>query len=146
VAVKLRLERNPTGLTCTIGELFVNGLSFCFVLEDPIREKPGQPVSKWKVPGDTAIPAGTYKVEITYSPRFKCDLPLLIGVPGFEGVRIHAGNTDADTEGCLLVGIWRGGEFIHESRKTLEALMDVLEAGSQDGQPITIEIANPEEE
>jgi hypothetical protein len=144
--VRLRLERNPTGVSCTIGELFVNGVSFCATLEDPIREKPGIPVSKWKVAGDTAIPAGTYKVEITYSPRFKCDLPLLLGVPGFEGIRIHAGNTDADTEGCLLVGIWRGGEVIHESRKSLEALMDVLEAGSQDGRPIELEIVNPTEE
>lgn len=144
--MKLRLERNPSGLTCTIGELFVNGVSFCSVLEDPIREKPGVPVSKWKVKGDTAIPAGTYKVEITYSPRFKCDLPLVVAVPGFEGIRFHAGNTDQDTEGCLLVGIWRGGEVIHESRKTLEALMDVLEAGSQDGRDITLEVLNPEVE
>lgn len=144
--MKLRLERNPSGKTATIGELFVNGVSFCFVLEDVIREKAGVPVSKWKVPGDTAIPAGTYKVEITYSPRFRCDLPLLLAVPGFEGVRIHAGNGPEDTEGCLLVGVWRGGERVYESRKTLEALMDVLEAGSQDGQPITLEVVNPTED
>lgn len=144
--MKLRLERHPTGLTCTIGELFVNGVFQCHTLEDPIREKKGQPVKSWKVPGDTAIPAGTYKVEITFSPRFHEDLPLLFGVPGFEGIRIHAGNTDSDTEGCILVGTWSGGEFIRESRKALEALLDALDAGSQDGQPITLEVVNPLED
>ena len=144
--MRLKLERHPTGLTCTIGELSVNGVLQCHTLEDVIREKPGVPVGQWKVPGDTAIPAGIYPVQITYSPRFKRDLPLVMRVPGFEGIRIHAGNTDDDTEGCILVGTWNGGEFIRESRKALEALMDVLEAGMQDGRPITLEVANPEEE
>ncbi len=141
--MKLQLYRNPTGLTCTIGELFVDGVFQNYCLEDPIREIPGEPVQKWKVPGDTAIPEGTYKVEITYSPRFKCDLPLVLGVPGFEGVRIHAGNSSADTEGCILVGAWTGGEVIKESRKALEALMAVLETALVTQRPITLEIINP---
>lgn len=141
--MKLLLERDPTGLTCTIGHLSVDGESFCATLEDPVREIPGQPVSKWKVAGDTAIPAGTYKVDVTYSPRFKRDLPLLLGVPGFEGVRIHAGNTNADTEGCILVGTWNGGEFIHNSRLQLAALMDLLEIAEISKRDVTIEIRNP---
>ena len=141
--VKLRLERHPTGLTCTIGELFVNGVFQTNTLEDPIREKDGIPVGQWKVAGDTAIPAGIYPVQITYSPRFGCDLPLVMRVPGFEGIRIHAGNTSSETEGCILVGTWTGGERVNESAKALEALMDVLEAGLQDGMPITLEIVNP---
>ena len=146
VALRLRLERDPTGLTCTIGHLFIDGVEFCSTLEDPIREKPGIPVGQWKVAGDTAIPAGLYPVSITYSPRFQRDLPLVMHVPGFEGIRIHAGNTDDDTEGCILVGQWRGGEFIHESRKTLDALMDVLETAVATDRPITLEITNPEVE
>ena len=144
--MKLRLERHGSGKTATIGEISVNGVAFCHSLEDVIRERKGVPVEKWKVAGETAIPAGTYRVEITYSPRFKEDLPLLLAVPGFTGIRIHAGNGPEDTEGCILVGRWNGGERVSESRKTLEALMDVLEAGMQDGQPITLEILNPEEE
>lgn len=143
--MKLRLERFPSGKHSTIGQLFVNGVEFCFTLEDVIREITGAPVNRWKVPGDSAIPQGTYRVEITYSPRFRCDLPLVLAVPGFEGIRFHAGNTDADTEGCILVGRWFGGEVIKESKKTLDALMAVLEAGMQDGQPITLEILNPED-
>ena len=144
--MRLRLERHSSGKVATIGELSINGVGFCHVLEDVIRERKGVPVEKWKVAGETAIPAGTYRVEITYSPRFQADLPLLLSVPGFAGVRIHAGNTHENTEGCLLVGQWRGGEVVHDSRKTLEALMDALEAGMQDGMPITLEIVNPEDE
>lgn len=144
--MKMVLNRHPTGLTCTIGDLSVDGEHFCHVLEDPIREKPGIPVEKWKVKGDTAIPAGRYGVEITWSGRFKCDLPLLIAVPGFEGIRIHAGNTNADTEGCLLVGNWRGGEFIYNSRATLESLMDLMEIANISKRVITIEVNNPPEE
>jgi hypothetical protein len=123
--------------------LSVDGESFCATLEDPIREIPGLPVSKWKVAGDTAIPAGTYHVDVTYSPRFKCDLPLLLSVPGFEGVRIHAGNTNADTEGCILVGSWNGGEFIRNSRIALASLMDLLEIAEISKREVTIEIRNP---
>lgn len=144
--MRLRLERDPTGLTCTIGRLSIDGVEFAHTLEDPIREKPGVPVGQWKVAGDTAIPAGVYPVQITYSPRFNEDLPLVMRVPGFEGIRIHAGNTSEDTEGCILVGTWRGGEFIYDSRKTLNALLDILEVAVATDRPITLEVVNPEQE
>lgn len=140
--VRLVLERHPPGLTCTIGELSIDGEPFTNTLEDPVREKPGEPVSKWKVKGDTAIPVGTYPVEITYSPRFQMDLPLVLGVPGFEGIRIHAGNSSEDTEGCILVGSWTGGEFIKNSRQALNALMDMLEIAAISKKPITLEVRN----
>lgn len=144
--MKLVLLRHPSGLTCTIGDLWVNGVFYCNTLEDLIREKPGCPVSKWKVAGDTAIPAGKYDLVITYSPRFGRDLPLLLKVPGFEGIRIHAGNTDADTEGCILVGEWAGGEVIKNSRKTLDALIALLDVGGLEKSGITIEVVNPEDQ
>lgn len=82
----------------TLGQLFVDGVNKWFTLEDALRPE-GE-----KVPGETCISAGTYQVVITKSVRFGRMLPLLLNVPNFEGVRIHPGNTNADTAGCLLVG------------------------------------------
>ena len=88
----------------TIGFLTINGVFECFTCEDTVREVKGQPVEKWKVYGETAIPYGRYKVIINFSNRFKRFLPLLINVPGFEGIRMHIGNWAKDTEGCILPG------------------------------------------
>lgn len=98
----------------TIGELLVDGLFECFTLEDKEREV--------KIKGETAIPKGTYKVIINESNRFKRELPLLLNVPNFEGVRIHSGNTNHDTEGCILVGQSRNKNYIGQSRKAFEKL------------------------
>ncbi len=97
----------------------VNGIFECFTLEDVER-----PV---KIKGETAIPKGTYKVIINQSNRFKRQLPLLLNVPGFEGVRIHAGNTNHDTEGCILVGQTRHKEFIGKSRKAFDKLFKKMQ-------------------
>lgn len=98
----------------TIGELLVDGLFECFTLEDKEREV--------KIKGETAIPKGTYKVIINESNRFKRELPLLLNVPNFEGVRIHSGNTNHDTEGCILVGQSRNKNYIGQSRKAFDKL------------------------
>jgi hypothetical protein len=142
--MNLLLERTPSGATCTIGDLYIDGDWFCFILEDVVREVEGQPVESWKVKGATAIPAGTYRVQITYSNRFKRDLPLLVGVPGFEGIRIHPGNTDADTEGCLLPGLalGLGGESISRSREAFDALFTKLDEAESASEEIKITITN----
>jgi hypothetical protein len=104
----------------TIGELLIDGIFECFTLEDKER--------LMKIKGETAIPKGTYKVIINESNRFKRLLPLLINVPNFEGVRIHSGNSNHDTEGCILVGQTRNKNYIGQSRKAFDKLFKKMQA------------------
>jgi len=104
----------------TIGELLIDGVFECFTLED--KERPV------KIKGETAIPKGTYRVIINQSNRFKRLLPLLIDVPNFEGVRIHSGNSNHDTEGCILVGQTRNKNYIGQSRKAFDKLFKKMQA------------------
>jgi hypothetical protein len=101
------LERIQQDPDVTIGELTIGSLHVCFTCEDAVREIPGEPVEDWKIKGETAIPVGRYRIERTFSNRFQKVLPQLLNVPGFEGIRIHPGNTSADTEGCILPGLDR---------------------------------------
>ena len=87
----------------TPGTYFVDGVpTKIFSLEDPVREIPGVPVDVWKIPGETAIPVGTYKIILSMSKRFGRIMPEILGVKGFSGVRIHGGNDAGDTHGCPL--------------------------------------------
>ena len=138
--MKLKLERQASGLTCTIGALFNGDEFLCYTLEDVVREVPGVPVASWKIKGETAIPVGEYVVTLTFSNRFQKVLPILLAVPGFEGVRIHSGNTDADTEGCILVGRELGNESILQSRFALGDVMDLLYATAAKAEAVTLEI------
>lgn len=97
--MQLLLKRKIYNQKNTIGELFINGIFFCNTLEDKVR------VPFVKVPKETAISKGTYKVIFDFSNRFQKIMPHILNVPNFEGIRIHAGNTEIDTEGCILVGI-----------------------------------------
>lgn len=97
----IRVDRTFKGPEYTIGKMYIDGKYFCDTLEDPVRVLKS---AKDKVYGDTAIPAGTYKIILGMSPRFKRILPRLQNVPYFEGVLIHRGNTAKDTHGCILVG------------------------------------------
>lgn len=124
--MNLRLIREPSAHGATIGVLFVSQVFQCFTLEDEIREQAGVPVEQWKVPGKTAIPSGTYAVALSWSPHFQATLPEVLAVPGFSGIRIHAGNYSTDTEGCILVGQSRGDGSIYESRLALTKLLAVF--------------------
>lgn len=136
----LQLQREHTVNGATLGSLYVNGRFEAFTLEDAIREQPGVQVAAWKVNGQTAIPAGAYRVEITPSQRFHRLLPQLLDVPGFSGIRIHPGNTTADTEGCILVGRTKLKGGIGDSRLAFEALFRQL---VDTDEPIAITITNP---
>ena len=93
-----------------------------------------------KIPGHTAIPEGSYRVLITFSPRFRQWLPYVQGVPGFEGIRIHAGNYPDDTQGCILVGENRLKGMVVNSRIWLTRLMKRMEEAQQQGESVWITI------
>lgn len=109
--MRLTLTRVTRVDDATIGKLEIDGIQTCYTLEDVVRP-PGV-----KIPGSTAIPAGTYPVQITWSPKFRVDMPLLIGVPDFQGVRIHPGNTADHTDGCILVGMEVRNDTVVRSRE-----------------------------
>jgi Family of unknown function (DUF5675) len=139
--MKLKLVRAGFTDESTIGCLYIDGAFECFTLEDKVREVKGQPVEAWKIKGKTAIPRGTYPVSITPSNRFKRDLPLVANVPGFEGIRIHPGNTSADTEGCILVGQGKAANSITSSVKAFEPLFAKLQAAVKRGELISLEVS-----
>jgi len=129
--MKLLLQRGQGEKDSTPGQLFIGGKFECFTLEDIVR-RPGV-----KVYGQTAIPAGTYQVIINWSPRFQRQLPLLINVPRFDGIRIHTGNKAADTDGCILVGDSPTPGWLGQSKVAFDRLFAKLQATSE---TITIEI------
>lgn len=123
--MKLILTRHARRADYTIGRLEdENGKKISDTLEPTWRNYNG---GEMKIPKKSAIPEGTYRVVITKSQRFRKYLPLLVGVPGFEGVRIHAGNTSRDTEGCILVGQNLQVGKVLWSRISLERLMKLIE-------------------
>lgn len=105
--MNLTLKRLNLTPNYTEGELYVNGVYFCKTLEDTNRDlnKNGQfDNSEKKVYGETCIPYGKYKIILSYSPKFKRELPEILEVPDFQGIRIHRGNKISDTLGCVLCG------------------------------------------
>jgi hypothetical protein len=128
--MELLLKRSVKTDLSTIGKLSVNGKFLCLTLEDKDRDlvktMAANDISKIKEHAKTAIPRGRYEIILNQSTRFKRELPLLLDVPGFAGIRIHSGNTAEDTEGCILVGNNQQANWIGESRKAFEVLMVLL--------------------
>ena len=129
--MNLTLIRKFPAPDCIIGELYIDGKFECFTLEDIQRPL--------KIAGVTAIPRGHYEIVITFSARFGKPLPLLLNVPGFDGVRIHTGNTSTNTEGCVLVGKSRTNNSITQSRDAFNVLFPKLQAAASK-EKIIIEI------
>ena len=143
--MNLILRRRPSGYKCTIGEMYGNdGLLVCYTLEDVVREVIGQPVMAWKIKGETAIPQGRYRITLTNSKRFKRVLPLVNMVEGFEGIRIHPGNTDADTEGCILPGMSVSPDenSVLESRYAFAKVYKLIDTALMAGEEVWIDVRN----
>jgi hypothetical protein len=130
--MKLTLKRKIYTRRSTIGDLELNGRRECYVLEDPVRPK--------KIKAHTAIPVGTYRVVVTWSPRFKVMMPLLVDVPNYEGVRIHAGNRPEHTEGCLLPGRTKSVDFVGNSRVAYRALLAKIQKAIKRGEDVVLDI------
>jgi len=134
--MNITLKRIAKQATYTIGRLSVDGEYLCDTLEPKVRNLKKEK----KVPGRTAIPAGTYRLLITKSYRFRRWLPLLMDVPQFQGIRIHAGNYPEDTQGCILVGWNRKRGMVVNSRSALQMLMMRLTAALDRGETLHISI------
>jgi hypothetical protein len=132
----IQLVRKWFTTKSTIGEIYVNGIYQCLVLEDRDRglrqEYEKEEAYKGmndqlKVPGKTAIPYGKYEVVVTFSQRFQKQLPLLLNIPVFSGVRIHPGNFPENTEGCLLPGTTRRDDAVFNSKEAFNALFVLIQ-------------------
>jgi hypothetical protein len=139
--MNLLVVRSAFGDKATEGTLFVDGVRECCTLEPTFRDGEDENIAAIKVTGKTAIPDGTYGVTINFSPKFECDMPLLTGVPDFEDVRIHPGNSDVDTEGCILLGeTVVNGDFIAASRVAFDAFFPKLQAAIASGDTVTVTV------
>lgn len=153
--MELVVDRKWKKQNYTISNLTIDGEWFCNILEDADRGLDDSmsltQIKELKKASITAIPSGTYEVTLdVISPRFctnsfykqVCDgkLPRLLNVKGFEGILIHAGNTDKDTAGCLLVGINLERGKVLKSRETFKKLYKLLKDKHDKGEKITIKI------
>lgn len=141
----ISVVRKPSKNGATIGDLYIDGVHECFTCEDPILEDKLEQIENWKIPGRTAIPEGKYRLVLTKSQRFQKVLPELLKVPGFEGVRIHTGNSPADSEGCILVGEDKNDEAgtILRSKPAFLELMAAISMAIEGGEQVWIEVENP---
>lgn len=137
--MEMNLTRQIKQPSCTLGDLEIDGKWFCNTLEPKERYLDAAHPRR-KVKGYTAIPEGRYPVVITWSPRLKAWLPLLLHVPLFSGVRIHAGNTATDTSGCILVGRRHHESMLVDSRVTLDKLKQAIVEAKGRGEPVHITI------
>ena len=126
------------------GVRFGDGKRYCNALEDEDRgltsDMTVDEILAKKKYGETAIPTGTYKVIISWSPRFKKDMPILQAVKGFTGIRIHSGNTAKDSSGCLLMGENTQVGMITNSRYWSLMIKGIVKAAIDRGEDVFIKI------
>lgn len=131
--MNLLLDRQKYQSESTVGDLYVNGVYECVVMEPGTKEI-----------GHPAIPEGVYDILLSWSPKFDRVLPLIINVPGRDGIRIHPGNKPEETLGCLMPGesvIFKFGmPFLLHSVAAFVPLFDKLQAANEAGERIAIEV------
>lgn len=145
--MNLVLNRSPSHAGATIGKLYADDKFLCHTLEDEIREVFNTPVNQWKIKGKTAIPAGKYRVTLENSGRFGPETLTIDDVPGFQFIRMHAGNTSDDTEGCPLLGMTATDRSLvaGTSRPAVALVKSVVKQAIAQGETVWIDINNPSE-
>ena len=141
--MNLTLKRLNLTPNYTEGELYVNGVYFCKTLEDTNRDlnKNGQfDNNEKKLYGETCIPYGKYKVILSYSSKFKRELPEILKVPNFQGIRIHRGNKISDTLGCVLCGEKVKNGYLSNSTPYEIKLVELLKQANLRNEESFIEI------
>lgn len=142
--MELFLKREIFTDVSTIGVLSINGQFECYILEDKDRglnsTMPLSEIEKLKVYGKTCIPYGRYEIDWTMSNRFKVMMPILLKVPGYEGIRIHKGNTEIDSLGCLLPGRKKANNMISESTFATNQLYNKIQTAKSRREKIFITI------
>ena len=144
--MELTLQRDTgPGRPRTFGRILAEDEHrLCYTLEDEVREIPDVPVADWKIKSATAIPVGRYKVTLEHSNRFGPDTLTLNDVPGFTHIRMHAGNTEADTDGCPLLGmeIDPRGIVGGTSRPAVKLLQFVVSDAIKRGEDVWLTVNN----
>lgn len=142
--MEIVIKRIAKKVTYTIGKLYIDGKYFCDTLEDKDRglkdSMSVDEILKIKVKHETAIPTGTYNMDITYSPKFKKQLPLVLNVKGFEGIRFHSGNSCLDSSGCVLLGQNKVVGKVINSRVTCDKFNTILTGAKNKKEKITLKI------
>lgn len=142
--MKIELHRKWRKKGYSIGILYINGQRICETLEDQDRklneDMSLKDILAIKIKGETAIPLGCYQVTWSFSPRFNKYLPLLVGVPGYSGIRIHSGNKAKDTEGCILCGRNTEVGTVTNSRYWTNKVNDMIYKALKANESVTINI------
>lgn len=142
--MEILIKRIAKKNSYTIGQFYVDNKKICDTIEDKDRgltnDMSVEQIKKSKVYGETAIPTGTYSVTYTYSTRFKKYMPLINNVKGFDGIRIHSGNTAKDTLGCIIVGDNKVVGKVINSRVQCDKVYKLIKSALDKGEKVTLTI------
>lgn len=136
--MKLELTRDIFKDEFTLGKLYADNKLVGYTCEDKDRKLED---GGGKVYGTTAIPRGLYKIVLSFSPHFGKVLPELLNVPGFAGIRIHGGNTAADSLGCILLGACRQSTGVCACAGAMARLINLIEQAEDIGEEAWITIS-----
>lgn len=139
----IRIDRQWKKAEYTISKVYINGRYYgCNALEDTdrglLQAMQIAEIQKRKIKGKTAIPRGYYDVKVTWSEKYQRNMPLVVDVPGFSGIRLHSGNSAKDTEGCILFGKNDKVGWISDSRYWTDKIYRLINTALAKGEKITL--------
>lgn len=139
----IRIDRQWKKAEYTISKVYINGRYYgCNALEDTdrglLQAMQIAEIRKRKIKGKTAIPRGYYDVKVTWSEKYQRNMPLVVDVPGFSGIRLHSGNSAKDTEGCILFGKNDKVGWISDSRYWTDKIYRLINTALAKGEKITL--------